>query len=75
MEGAFGETEPDVRVQFARLLEGVGVQIEHDHLAAGPENAEGLVHGPLGLAGVVQRLAQDREVDRRVGQRHALDIP
>ena len=74
VEGAFLETEPDIGVEFARFFEGVLVEIEDEHLAAGAENAVGFVHGGLRMLGVVERLREDGEVHRAIGQRHLLDV-
>ena len=74
MEGAFFKTEPDVGVEFVGFFEGVLLQIQDEDLAAGLEDAVGFFHRILGVLGVVEGLAQDREIDGFVGERDVLDI-
>ena len=74
VEGAFFETEPDIGVEFAGLFEGVFVEVEDEELAAGAEDAEGLVDGGLGVLGVMERLGEDGEVDGFVRERDAFDV-
>lgn len=74
VEGALLEAEPDVGVEFAGFFEIVLVEVEDEELAAGFQNAEGFLHGGLGVLGVVQRLREDREIDGAVGERDLLDV-
>ena len=74
VEGAFLEAEPDVGVELAGFFEGMLVEVEDQDLAAGLQDPERLVDGGLRMLGVVERLAQDREVHGFVGQRDLLDV-
>jgi signal peptidase I len=52
VQGIFFETEPEIGIEIPRLLEGVRLEIEHDQLATGLEDAESLVDGALRVNGV-----------------------
>jgi hypothetical protein len=56
LERFIGKPEPAITeaILYPRLI--VLAQVEHEHLAAGPENARRLGHHPLGAGGVVQSL-------------------
>ncbi len=60
----FAEAEPVISVKFARLFEAMAEQVEHHDATAFFQNAMGGGDGALGTDRVMQRLAQDREVDR-----------
>ena len=59
----FREAQPQVGVQFASLLVGVAHQIQHHDPAARLENSPRLRHRPLRMPGMVQRLAEERQID------------
>ena len=62
VEFQFAEPQPEVRVKLARLLEIVAEQVEDHHPPARLEDAVRRRHRPRRLAGVMERLAEDREV-------------
>ncbi len=74
MEHAFPEAEPDVGIEFAGAFEIVLLEVEDEQLPAGLEDAVGFLDGPLRVLGVMQRLAENGEVDGTVGQGHGLDV-
>lgn len=59
----FAEAEPIVAVQFARLVELMLVEVENDEASARFEELGGGGNGLRGIDGVMQRLAQDGEID------------
>ena len=60
----FGKAQPGVGIKIPGLVEGVTFQIEDDDASAGPEQAEGSGDSALGVDGVMQALAEEREVER-----------
>src|ERR1043166_2823250 len=74
MELHFAEAEPMIGVKLARSLEAVAEQIENHKAAAFAEDAMGAGDGALGMDGVVQRLAENGEVDRAFRDRRILDV-
>ena len=63
MEFHAGEPQPDVGVEFLRLLVGMACKVEDQDAAARPENPEGTLDGPLGTGGVMERLAEEDDID------------
>ena len=68
------EAEP--AIAELRLHPGFFVltQIQHKQPAAGPQNARGFGERALRMLGVMKRLRQERDVDRRVLDRQPLEI-
>ena len=62
-EVGLAEAEPVVAVELARLVELMLVEIEDDEASAFAQEAGGGGDGLLGIGGVVQRLAEDDDVD------------
>ena len=52
----------------------VRAQVEHQHAAAGPRMRAASASARAGSRGVVQRLRQQRDVDRRVRERQLLEL-
>ena len=73
-EIALGKPEPAVGVEFAGLFKIVLQEIEHDQSAAGFKDAEGGVDRTLGVLGVVEGLAEDREVEASVVDGWVFDV-
>ena len=71
---ALGEPQPAVAEQFARLVELVRDEVENHQLAAGLDDAKRALDGLRRFLGVMQRLAEDREVHRRVVDRRMLQV-
>src|SRR5258708_5613136 len=74
MQRALLETEPNIGVKLASPGKRVLIEIEHEELAAGAEDAGGLVDCVLRMLRVVQRLAQDSEIDGRVRKGDLLNV-
>ena len=74
MQIGFGKTEPAVGVEFARFFELVGEKIEDRDATAFLEDAVGRADGALRIGGVMERLAEEREVDTRGGDRWFFDF-
>ena len=70
----FAEAEPQVRIEFTRLLEVVAEQVEHDQPPAMPQDSMRRRHRPRRQACVVERLAENREVDALRLDRRRLDV-
>lgn len=62
-EVALGEAEPTVAVKFPGLIEGVLAEVEHQNLAVGPQDFVGGSEGAPGIAGVMQGLTEDDDID------------
>lgn len=74
MELDFAEAEPVIGVELAGALEAVAKKIEDNEAAAFAENAMGAGNGALGMDGVMQRLAENREIDSPFRDRRLLDV-
>ena len=71
---AFGEAQPDVAIQVPGLPELMTEQIENQDLALRTKNPVGAADGPLGLGGMMQRLAQNDYVHTGCLDRRLLEI-
>ena len=74
VQRALFEAEPDVGVEIARFFKRVLGEVEDQDLATGFEDAVGFGHGALRVLGVVERLAEDREVHGSISQRDVFDV-
>ena len=74
MQLALGEAQPVVAKQLARLLELMRHEVEYHQLAAGLENPKRAGDGLRRLLRVMQCLAEDREIHRRVIDRRMLQV-
>ena len=74
MQSALLEAEPDVGVEFAGFFKGMLGEVEDEDLAAGLQDAVSFFDGALGVLGVMEGLAEDREVHRVVGERDTFDV-
>src|SRR5207302_6674315 len=80
--GAFEEPrdlfvfEPEPAIAHAIAHPGLIVlaQIQHEHVAAGPENPRGLNRRVRRVGCMMQRLRQQRDVDAGIGKRQLLDF-
>src|SRR5690349_19611712 len=70
----FGESQPEIGVHFAGFFEMVLHQVEHGDPSARLEDAMCLVDGTLGMRRVMQRLAEEGEIDRGVVDRHRFEV-
>ena len=62
----FAESEPGIGIELARFFEAVLHQIEDGDAAAGFENPPGFADGAPGMQRVMQRLAEECQIDRAV---------
>src|SRR2546423_8075373 len=74
MELHFAEAEPVIGVKLAGAFETVVEQIEDHDAAAFAQDAMGARDGALGMDGVMQRLAQNREIYRAFRDRWIFDV-
>src|ERR1043166_177448 len=74
MQVALGETEPAVAVQLAGAIEGVLREVEDEDLPVRLEDLVGGLDRFGRLFGVMQRLAEDREIDAVRFDRRILQI-
>ena len=68
------EPEPPVAHAIAHPGLIVLAQIQHEHVAAGPENPRGLDRRVRRVGRMMQRLRQQRNVDAGIGKRQLLDL-
>src|SRR5438132_7635278 len=68
--------EPEPSIAHAIAYPGLIVlaQIQHEHVAAGPENPRGLDRRVRRVGRMMQRLRQQRNVDAGIGKRQLLDL-
>ncbi len=63
----FAEAQPLVGVEVAALLQNrCWSKVEDHNAAAGAEDSEGLLDGPLGVQGVMERLGEKSQIDLSV---------
>src|SRR6267154_5383732 len=74
MELHFAEAEPMVGVKLARAFEAVAEQIEDDDAAALAQNAVGAGDRAFGMDGVMQRLAENGQIDYALRDRRIFDV-
>src|SRR5271170_8039437 len=74
MQIAFGKTKPAIAVKFTRLVEIVLEQIENQNLSVRLQNFVRGNNGGGGNLGMVQRLAQNHEVNAVRVNRRVLQI-
>src|SRR5205085_541422 len=74
MELDFAEAKPVVGVKFAGAFESMAKQIEDHDAAALAQNPMGAGDGALGMDGVMQRLAENGEIDRTFRDRRVFDV-
>ena len=71
----FAEAQPQIGVEITRLLESVAEQVQDHEPAARFEDLLRARHGARGLAGMVERLAEDGEVHAAGLDGRRLDAP
>ena len=69
-----GKSEPDIGIKLACFLELVLEEVEDNDAAAGPDNAKGSLHRLLRRGRVMERLAENRHVDRLVVERRIFNV-
>ena len=74
MEFSLGEAEPDIGLELAGLFELMLEEIENDDASAGFQQGKGSAQGLSGALGVVQRLAEEDEIDTAGLDRRVLDV-
>ncbi len=71
----FTEAKVEVGIDFAGLFEAMADEVEHANTATWLENPPGFGDGAVRVQGVMKRLAEERQVDGGVGDRHCFQIP
>ena len=74
LEFDFGESQPDMAVEFAGLLVRVAEQVEDQNPAAGAQDFMGRLQGALRSGCVVEGLTEKREIDAPRFDRRLLDV-
>jgi len=70
----FAETQPEIGVEFSCLFEAVLDEVEDGNAASGLEDAPGFGDGAAGMDGVVEGLAEEREIDGCVFDRDGFEV-
>jgi hypothetical protein len=71
---AFGKAQPAIAIKFPGFVELVREQIENQDLSRGASNFGGSCQGRGGIVGVMQRLAENHQVNARGFDRRVLQI-
>src|SRR5581483_3005197 len=74
MQLHFAEAQPVVGIKFARFFEAMTQQIENHKTTAAFQDAARRGHGALRMKGMMQRLAEHRQVDAVAGDGRLFDI-
>src|SRR5262249_61509482 len=70
----FAESEPVIRVKFARFFESMAQQIEDHQSPATFQHPMGSSNGARGMNGVMQGLAENRKINTLFRNRRVLNI-